>query len=351
MTSPLFPLPPQPAGVAFPSERWPQAQPRAAVDRARIETICRELFAEVTSESTGETHALVVVQRGQLALEQYARDLDASSTLISWSMAKSISHALLGTLVRDGKLDVHQPGLVPSWTEPGDPRAAITLDHMLHMVDGLDFVEDYVDSRTSDVIEMLFGSGKEDVAGYTEARPLLCPPGTRWNYSSGTSNVITAIMGRTVGGGESGMLEFMHRELFDRIGMRSATARFDGAGHFIGSSFVFATARDFARFGLLYLRDGCWDGARILPEGWVDYARTATLVSGRQYGAHWWLSLDGSAVFHCSGYRGQYIAIDPERDLVVVRLGSSTSDQRGAVFRQLRDLIHSFPKLDGLDGT
>jgi CubicO group peptidase (beta-lactamase class C family) len=286
------------------------------------------------------------VQGGELVVEQYASELDAGSTLISWSMAKSITHALLGTLVRDDKLDIHQERLVPAWSEPGDPRSAITLDHMLRMVDGLDFVEDYIDSGTSDVIEMLFASGKEDVAGYTEARKLLCPPGSRWNYSSGTTNVISAIIGRAVGGGQPGMLEFMQRELFDRIGMRSATARFDAAGHFIGSSFVFATARDFARFGLLYLRDGCWDGARILPDGWVDYARTATAVSGGEYGAHWWISLDGSAVFHCSGYRGQFIALDPERDLVVVRLGGSTSDQRGAVYRQLRALIQCFPKLD-----
>jgi len=346
MTSRLFPLPPQPREIAFPTERWPEAQPDAATNRDQVEKICAELFEHPASDTTGETHALVVIHRGQLVVERYARETDASSTLISWSMAKSITHALVGILVREGRLDIHQPGLVPRWNQPGDARAALTLDHMLRMVDGLDFVEDYVDSRQSDVIEMLFGSGKDDVAGYTEARPLKCPPGTRWNYSSGTSNVVTAILGRTVGGGETAMLEFMHEELFDRIGMRSPTVRFDAAGTFIGSSFVFATARDFARFGLLYLRDGCWDGDRILPEGWVDYARTATKVSGREYGAHWWLSLDGSAVFHCSGYRGQFIALDPERDLIVVRLGGSTSDQRGAVYLQLRDLIQCFPKRD-----
>lgn len=346
MTSRLFPLPPQPSGVPFPTERWPEARTGADVDGSRIEKICGELFEPPASPHTGETHALVIIQGGQLMVERYANELDASSTLISWSMAKSITHALAGILVREGKLDIHQPGLVPRWNGPGDARAAITLDHMLRMVDGLDFVEDYVDSRQSDVIEMLFGSGKDDVAGYTEARPLKCPPGTRWNYSSGTSNVVTGVLGRAVGGGDTAMLEFMRGQLFDRIGMRSATARFDPAGTFIGSSFVFATARDFARFGLLYLRDGYWDGERILPEGWVDYARTATEISGREYGAHWWLSTDGSAVFHCSGYRGQFIALDPERDLVVVRLGGSTSDQRGAVYLQLRDLIQSFPKRD-----
>ncbi len=134
-------------------------------------------------------------------------------------------------------------------------------------------------------------------------------------------------------------------ELFTRIGMTSAEPRFDAAGHFIGSSFVFATARDFARFGLLYLRDGCWNGNRILPEGWVDYARAPTAVSKGEYGALWWIAMDGSAVFHASGFRGQFIAIDPARDVVLVRLGDSSTDQGGAVKTRLRDLIRSFPTL------
>jgi CubicO group peptidase (beta-lactamase class C family) len=182
------------------------------------------------------------------------------------------------------------------------------------------------------------------VAGYAEARPLAHEPGTFWNYSSGTSNVVSAILGRALGG-RAPVDAFLHGRLFDPIGMKSAAPRFDAAGTFIASSFVFATARDFARFGLLYLRDGIWDGARVLPPGWVDHARTPTPASFGQYGGHWWLATDGSGIFHGSGFRGQYIAVDPTRDLVLVRSGDSTPEQRGQVLRSLRRAVECFPLL------
>lgn len=341
----LAPLPQQPSDVAWPTQEWPEAALPSGADAGRIEAVCEELFEEPKSDATGETRALIVVHRGRLVVERYSSEYDRDSTHVSWSMAKSISHALVGILVGRGRLDIEQTGSVPAWNEPGDPRGAITLDHMLRMVDGLDFVEDYVDSDVSSVIEMLFGAGKKDVAGYAESCPPLHPPGSFWNYSSGTSNIVSGVTSRALGGGVDEMEGFMREALFDRIGMRSAKPRFDAAGHFIASSFVFATARDFARFGLLYLRDGCWEGNRVLPEGWVDYARTPSEVSKGEYGAHWWIARDGSAIFHASGYRGQFIAIDPERDMLVVRLGDSTQDQRGPLYLQLRELFRSIPLL------
>ena len=137
--------------------------------------------------------------------------------------------------------------------------------------------------------------------------------------------------------------EFMRRALFDRLGMTSAAPRFDDAGNFIGSSYVFATARDFARFGLLYLRDGVWEDEPLLPTGWVDHARTETQSSSGWYGAHWWLALDGSGIFSANGFNGQYILVVPSRDLVVVRLGLSVTEQRPGVFRALKDVVESFP--------
>jgi CubicO group peptidase (beta-lactamase class C family) len=258
-------------------------------------------------------------------------------------MAKSMLHAIVGVLVREGALDPRAPAPVPRWRARGDARGAITLEELLRMVGGLHFVEDYVDAEGSDCIRMLFGPGKQDVAAYAEALPLAHAPGASWNYSSGTSNIVAAIAGRAVGGGRGGMESFLRRELFDRIGMRSATPRFDDAGTWIASSFVFATPRDFARFGYLYLRDGVWEGERLLPAGWVDHARTPTPASQGWYGAHWWLALDGSGRFHASGYRGQYTVVDPARDLVVVRLGDSTPEQRADVKRTLRELVESFP--------
>jgi CubicO group peptidase (beta-lactamase class C family) len=144
------------------------------------------------------------------------------------------------------------------------------------------------------------------------------------------------------------MRAFLHERLFDPIGMRSARPRFDAAGTFVGSSYVFATAQDFARFGLLYLRDGIWDGARLLPHGWVDHARSETLASIGRYGAHWWLALDGSGIFTANGFQGQYIVVDTARDLVVVRLGVSTPAQRVDVAHGLHTIVSAFPSLADL---
>ena len=136
----------------------------------------------------------------------------------------------------------------------------------------------------------------------------------------------------------------MAKALFEPLGMKSATARFDPAGTFIGSSYVFATARDFARFGLLYLRDGVWSGQRILPEGWVDEARTNTPPSQGEYGAHWWLALHDPGIFNASGFNGQYIVVVPDRDLVLVRLGVSVPEQRVNVVGDLREIVEAFPR-------
>ena len=176
------------------------------------------------------------------------------------------------------------------------------------MRDGLDFAEDYVDAGVSDVIEMLFGDGKDDVAAYAEARPARHPPDTHFNYSSGTSNIVSAIAARAVGGGAA-LVDLLRQRVFDPIGVTSADPRLDAAGTFIASSYVYATARDFARFGLLYLRDGIWDGHRVLPGGWVDHARRQRSVDeeGIGYGAHWWVVDDDMGSFRASGYEGQSI--------------------------------------------
>jgi len=343
--SDLVPLPAQPAGVRWPTQGWPEAEPGRDVDRDAIEAELERAFAVPPPAEIGETHALLVVHRGAVVVERYWPEAGPDTTLISWSMAKSITHALVGVLVREGRLDVNAPAAVPEWRGAGDPRGAIALEHLLRMCDGLDFCEEYVDDGVSHVIEMLFREGKDDVAAYSAARPLAHPPGEHWSYSSGTSNVVSRLVGSVVGGGEQGMHAFMRRELFDRIGMTSAVPRFDAAGTFIGSSFVFATARDFARFGLLYLRDGVWDGARILPEGWVDHGRTVTPPSLGEYGAHWWLAQDGSGIFNASGYNGQYIVVDPSRDLVLVRLGLSPAELRPAVVHSLARIVRAFPRL------
>ena len=214
---------------------------------------------------------------------------------------------------------------MPEWSDATDPRHAITLRQLLAMRDGLDFVEDYVDDRVSDVITMLFGDGRGDVARFAADRPLAAEPGRRFNYSSGTSNIISGVVARTVGPGEA-YVRFLHTRLFAPLGMASADPELDAAGTWVGSSYLRATARDFARFGLLYLRDGVWEGARLLPAGWVDSARTMVSDDPEDgpYGAHWWgVAGDTLGTFRASGYEGQSITVCPALDLVVVRLGKT----------------------------
>ncbi len=328
----LVPLPAQPSDTPWPTRDWPRGElPKG--------------FVEPPFPDAGETHALVVIWRGRLVLERYGAEHGPESALISWSVAKSILHSLVGLLVRDGKLSPRSRADLPAWRGPDDPRAAITLDVLLRMSSGLAWREDYVDSQKSDVIEMLFGSGKDDVAAYAANAALEHAPDTVWCYSSGTSNLVSSIAGRALGGGRDAMAGYLHRELFDRIGMRSATERFDASGTWIGSSFVFATARDFARFGLLQLRDGIWEGERVLPEGWVDYARTPAPASNTEYGAHWWLPIEGDGMFSANGYRGQYIYVAPAQDVVAVRLGATPAEEQPLVKVWLAELVRRFPRL------
>jgi CubicO group peptidase (beta-lactamase class C family) len=339
---PYVAFPDQPAGTPWPTEEWPRGDVPPEVSLAPL---LDELFDDTGPLST--TYAVVVVHRGRLVAERYAGVLERwdgpseqigpETRLLSWSMAKSMLHAIVGTLVGDGRLVVDAPAPVPAWQGPDDPRGGITLEDMLEMRDGLDFVEEYIIGSPSDVIDMLFGSGQEDMAAFTEAKALAVPPGTRFSYSSGTSNVISAIVARSVGSGDA-YRSYLERMLFEPIGMRSALAGFDGAGTWVASSMVHATARDFARFGYLYLRDGVWDGHRLLPEGWVDHGRLPKSVDpedGDLYGAHWWVVGDEFGSFRASGYEGQSILVSPGLDLVVVRLGK-TATERGPLLDQWR---------------
>ena len=238
-------------------------------------------------------------------------------------MAKSMLHAAVGVLVGDGRLEVDGPADVPLWRGAGDPRGAITLQHLLEMRDGLAFVEDYEDAEHSDVIAMLFGAGQSDMAAFAADRALAAEPGSRFNYSSGTSNIISGIVARTVGPGEA-YRAFLDERLFGPIGMSSARVTFDDAGTWVASSYAHATARDYAKFGLLYLRDGMWEGRRLLPEGWVDHGRRGAVCRSRRRGLLWPPLVDCADTtgrFWAAGHDGQYIDISPSLDLVTVRLG------------------------------
>ncbi|MCH8949040.1 MAG: serine hydrolase [Chloroflexi bacterium] len=341
----LTPLPPQPADVPWPTGEWEDTEPPPGVDGEALQKLLDATFAEPQPPTTVQTNDLLIVHRGRIVAERYAQGVGPDDVQPSWSMAKSILQAAVGVLVRDGKLDIAAPAAVPEWQEPGDARAQITLDSLLHMTSGLRFAEDYVDAGVSDVIEMLFQPGADDTAAFAAAFPQDHPPDTVFNYSSGTSNIISGIVKRIVGAGDE-YVEFLRRELFDRIGMTTATPTCDNSGAWVASSYCFATPRDFARFGLLYMRDGVWDGQRILPEGWVDYARTPAprqpAEDERGYGAHWWLWEDGLGTFLAGGYVGQMIYVVPALDLILVRNGNTPVERRLHMVRLHRQIIDLF---------
>jgi CubicO group peptidase (beta-lactamase class C family) len=266
----------------------------------------------------------------------------ADTPLLSWSMAKSMLHAAVGILVGDGRLDVDAKDLVPEWRD--DERAGITLPDLLAMRDGLAWNEDYVDAGGSQVIEMLFGDGQHDVGAFARARTAAVPPDTRFNYSSGTTNVVSGIVADVVGRGEP-YVAFLRDRLFAPIGMTTAQPTLDAAGLWVASSYVHATAEDLARFGYLYLRDGVWDGTRILPLGWVDSGRRLRSIDpddGRGYGWQWWVTHDEHGTFWANGYEGQSILVSPANDLVVVRIGRTDAVHGPELFDWRARVVDAF---------
>jgi len=268
-------------------------------------------------------------------------------------MAKSVTNAIVGILAMKGKFSLKGPAPVPEWHKGNDPRQAITLDQLLRMSSGLEWVEAYAERPVSDVNIMLLL--KPDMAAYVASKPLAAKPDTVWRYSSGTTNLIQWIIRHTLGN-QGTYWEFPRRELFNKIGMRSAIWETDASGTFIGSSYLYATARDYARFGLLYLNDGVWEGERILPEGWVAYSTIPTPAAPKgQYGAHFWLNggkdlnskdrpypLLPNDTFFARGYQGQTIAIIPSRKLIVVRLGM-TYDENWGMELFIKNILDAIP--------
>jgi CubicO group peptidase (beta-lactamase class C family) len=338
--APLTTLPAQPSDVPWPTVAWPTGVLPSSVVSDRID---QELaIVNARHPRLGETRAVVIIHHGRLVAERYMPGFGSETPLIGWSMTKSVTQALVGIAVRRGLVDIDKPMGNPRWS-PEDPRAAIAWRTWINMTDGQDYHEiGAVDPTRNDAARMLFGAGRLDIAGFAASLPLLHAPGTHWNYNSAGVNLIADALGRVLAPGaepaerRARMTTMMKDELFGPIGMTSAQAEFDSTGTFIGSALVYTTARDWARFGLLYLRDGVWQGRRILPEGWVDFARTKTPVADCNiYGAGWWVTPavgqgkpypvlvpNGPRdLFMARGHEGQVIVVVPSKDLVLVRLG------------------------------
>lgn len=351
-------LPPQPAGVAWPTLGWREGPPDAGVAHSTLETALAKLQLPVGRGGLPDTRALLVVQGGRIVLERYAAGFGRESRFRSWSMAKSVTQCLTGILVREGRLALDAAAPVPEWQRPGDPRAQLTLRQILTMTTGLDNA-DGGDEGDSFVAKLLFGERAKDSAAFATRVDLAHEPGTYWAYSTGTSQILSGIVGRSVGGGREGVRSFAERELAAPLGIESLVLEFDAAETLLGGGYVWASARDWARLGLLYLRDGRWDGRRILPEGWVDFTRTvAPAANNGSYGAHFWTTAPPVAeqwqalapdidAFQMNGNAGQFVVMVPDRDLVIVRLGEMHASSWPELNVQLAELIRAFPARTG----
>ncbi len=293
------------------------------VDHEKLNTIVENAFDGADAEPFKKTLAVAVVYNNVLIGEKYLDPSHEGTLFHGWSQAKSITNALIGVLVKDGKLEVDKSPDIPEWKNDG--RNEITLDHLLHMTDGLHFVENYFD--ISEVTRMLYTS--DDMYQFSISNPLEHSPGTVWNYSGGSSNILSGIIRNTIGD-DTEYYAFPYEKLFHRIGMLHTLFETDGAGTFVGSSYCYASTRDWARFGLLYMNDGIFVGDTIFREGWVDYSTEPAPGSQGQYGAHIWLQKkDGrypeipEDMFLIDGFQGQRVFIIPSKKLVVVRIGYS----------------------------
>lgn len=331
----------KPPSVTLPAARGPALLPAIAgptvVEPAdpTLKAALDAAFAEPDRPPHRWTHAVVIVRNGRVVGERYAPGYGIDTPIHGWSMTKSATNALLGILVREGRLRMEQPAPVAAWADPGDPRHDITPDQLLRMTSGLSIGQSLMSSWATafdPAAQTMFAV--PDMARAAEAAPLAHPPGQFWRYSDGSTAILGRIL-RDQTGGPQGIQAFAHRELFDRLGMEHVTYETDATGSPIAAAQMFASARDWARLGLLFLNDGVVGGERVLPAGWVAYSTRLTPGSEAfGYGAGFWINGDNPGAratrphmpagsFMARGARGQYVVVIPSARMVIVRLGDS----------------------------
>jgi CubicO group peptidase (beta-lactamase class C family) len=289
------------------------------IDYAKLEKAVANAF-DHKGKKNKRTRSVLVIYKDKIIAEKYDTGFDKNSKILGWSMTKSITATLFGVLQKQGKIAVNKPAPIAEWVN--DERSKITIANLLNMNSGLEWEEDY--TKISDVTKMLFLA--EDMSRVQLEKPVAFKPNTHWNYSSGTTNLLSGILRKQFKTHQE-YLDFWYSALIDKIGMNSMIVETDMAGNYVGSSFGWATTRDWSKFGLLYLHKGNWNGTQILDESWVKFTATPTNTSNGKYGAHFWLNAGGKFpdvpkdMFYCSGYQGQMVAIFPSHDLVIVRMG------------------------------
>ena len=356
--------------AVYPAAEWAKAPFPGGV-RENVEALIDDAMSREVADVMGESRQIVVIHKGRLVAEAYREGFAPETKLVSWSMAKSITQALVGRAVMEGLIEDIDAPMPGPWTE-GDPRSEITWRQWMMMVDGLDYIEvGETDLAKNDVVQMMFGPGRFDVVDYAAELEQVHPVGTHWNYSTAAYHLISSALQWEVISAfhwqvrdpfDYAKTKWLNETLFTPLGM-DAQPEFDASGTFLGGSLVYASARDFARFGYLYLRDGVWNGERLLPEGWVDFARRPHEGTGSNvYGAGWWITPpEGETpthpqsaksapydAYHAGGNEGQTIWVVPSKDLVIVRLGlmSNAPENWAALFEWNQEVARAFPDVE-----
>ena len=266
------------------------------------------------------TRSLLVIYKDKIIAEKYDVGFNKESKILGWSMTKSITSAMFGILEKQGKINIYASAPIPEWAN--DERKNITTNDLLHMNSGLEWEEKY--DKICDATEMLFQA--EDMTRSQLVKKAVYKPNTHWNYSSGTTNLLSGILRKQFKTHQE-YLDFWYASLIDKIGMNSMILETDMTGNYVGSSYGWATTRDWSKFGLLYLHKGNWNGEQIFNESWVKYTATPTNTSNGDYGGHFWLNSGGKFpdvprdMYYCGGFQGQMVVIIPSLDLVIVRMG------------------------------
>jgi len=299
------------------------------VDYQKIRQVVNASF-DVEGERTKKTRSILVIYKNQIIAEKYEEGIDKETPILGWSMTKSITSTIFGIMAKQQDFDIYKSAEIDAWM--GDERAKITTHNLLQMNSGLEWVEDY--NTISDVSKMLFLSSDMTIA--QRDKKLEYAPGTHWNYSSGTSNLLSRII-RNQFKTHQEYLDYWYTELIDKIGMHSMVVETDMSGNYVGSSYGWATTRDWGKFGLLYLHKGNWNGEQLFDPSWEVYVKTPAPNSDKSYGGHFWLNADKGykdvpeTMYSCNGYQGQRVSIFPTKDLVIVRMGLASDGDFNAL--------------------
>ena len=356
-------------GAATPAETPLSEQALAAVTAdagAPKDQLARALDDIFTAQGVGETRAVVVMANGKLAAERYAAGYDKDTRFVSWSMAKTVTGVLIGMLVSDGLLALDEPAPVPLWQRPGDPRAEITLRHLLQMRSGLRHTEAGDPPYESSEVRMLFLDGRDNMARWASEQPLEAEPGKMFEYSSNTSVILADIAARALTASDKpearrkAVADYLQQRLFGPLGMTSMVPEFDASGTLVGGSLMHATARDWAKLGeMLRLKGRAPGGEQLVPQRWVEAMVTPSPASPH-YGFQTWLNrpIPGTepsehplfpdrapkSLFSLIGHMGQYVLVSPEQRVTLVRLGHSDSAERPVMLQQAADVLELYPE-------